>query len=58
MTSHIKTIDMREIDIVSGGGTAGFLAGYFAARAAGFSHETSMAAGALASEAEDALNGQ
>jgi hypothetical protein len=58
MKSLIKTIDTQEIDAVSGAGTAGFLAGYFAARAAGFSHDTSMAAGALASEAEDALNGQ
>lgn len=58
MKSFIKTIDTREIDAVSGAGTAGYLAGYFAARAAGFSHETAKAAGELASDAEDALNGQ
>ena len=56
MKKRIEQITELEADAVTGAGTVGYLAGYFAARAAGFSHETAKAAGELSSEGEDALN--
>ena len=53
MTGRVTALDQGEIAAVSGAAEAGFKAGYEAAKALGASETQALAAGVVASAAED-----